>query len=59
LITTTGSELHRPLAIVYIGGFFFAIFLRLIMVPVLYETLEGLGRQRDNGRISAPLSGEG
>jgi cobalt-zinc-cadmium resistance protein CzcA len=41
LITTTGSELHRPLAVVYIGGFFFAIFLRLIMVPVLYETLMG------------------
>jgi cobalt-zinc-cadmium resistance protein CzcA len=45
LITTTGSELHRPLAVVYIGGFFFAIFLRLIMVPVLYETLMGWGRQ--------------
>ena len=45
LITTTGSELHRPLAIVYIGGFFFAIFLRLIMVPVLYETLMAWGRQ--------------
>jgi cobalt-zinc-cadmium resistance protein CzcA len=46
LITTTGSELHRPLAVVYIGGFFFAIFLRLIMIPVLYETLEGIGRKR-------------
>jgi len=45
LITTTGSELHRPLAVVYIGGFFFAIFLRLIMVPVLYETLMAWGRQ--------------
>jgi cobalt-zinc-cadmium resistance protein CzcA len=44
LITTTGSELHRPLAVVYIGGFFFAIFLRLIMVPVLYETLMAWGR---------------
>ncbi len=37
LIQTTGSELHRPLAVVYIGGFFFAILLRLIIVPVLYE----------------------
>lgn len=46
LITTTGSELHRPLAVVYIGGFFFAIFLRLIIVPVLYETLEGVARKR-------------
>jgi cobalt-zinc-cadmium resistance protein CzcA len=39
LIVTTGSELHRPLAVVYIGGFFFAILLRLFIVPVLYETL--------------------
>ena len=37
LIVTTGAELHRPLAVVYIGGFFFAIFLRLFIVPVLYE----------------------
>jgi cobalt-zinc-cadmium resistance protein CzcA len=46
LITTTGSELHRPLAVVYIGGFFFAIFLRLVMVPVLYETLMSWGPKR-------------
>jgi cobalt-zinc-cadmium resistance protein CzcA len=39
LIKTTGAELHRPLAVVYIGGFFFAILLRLIVVPLLYETL--------------------
>jgi cobalt-zinc-cadmium resistance protein CzcA len=42
LIVTTGSELHRPLAVVYIGGFFFAILLRLIVVPVLYETFARL-----------------
>jgi cobalt-zinc-cadmium resistance protein CzcA len=39
LIVTTGAELHRPLAVVYVGGFFFAIILRLIVVPVLYETM--------------------
>jgi len=39
LIVTTGAELHRPLAVVYIGGFFFAILLRLFIVPILYETL--------------------
>ena len=38
LAVTTGAELHRPLAVVYIGGFFFAILLRLFVVPVLYET---------------------
>lgn len=42
---TTGSELHRPLAVVYIGGFFFAILLRLIMVPLLYEVLVKLERK--------------
>jgi len=46
LIRTTGSELHRPLAVVYIGGFFCAIFLRLIMVPVLYDTLEKIGERK-------------
>ncbi len=41
LIETTGAELHRPLAVVYIGGFFFAILLRLIIVPALYCTFMG------------------
>jgi cobalt-zinc-cadmium resistance protein CzcA len=50
LIVTTGSELHRPLAVVYIGGFFFAILLRLVVVPVLYETMGGLAaRGRPQG----------
>lgn len=47
LIVTTGAELHRPLAVVYIGGFFFAILLRLIVVPVLYETLAKLGAKKN------------
>jgi cobalt-zinc-cadmium resistance protein CzcA len=45
LIVTTGAELHRPLAVVYIGGFFFAILLRLIVVPVLYEALAKLTKK--------------
>jgi len=45
LTVTTGAELHRPLAVVYIGGFFFAILLRLIVVPVLYEALARLGKK--------------
>ncbi len=44
LIVTTGAELHRPLAVVYVGGFFFAILLRLFIVPVLYEALARLGK---------------
>ena len=45
LIVTTGAELHRPLAVVYIGGFFFAILLKMILVPVLYEALARLGKK--------------
>lgn len=46
LSVSTGAELHRPLAVVYIGGFFFAILLRLIVVPALYEFLSSLGKER-------------
>jgi len=46
LIVTTGAELHRPLAVVYIGGFFTAILLRLIVVPILYETLAKLAGKK-------------
>jgi len=46
LSRSTGSELHRPLAVVYVGGFFFAIVLRLIVVPVLYETLGSFSMKR-------------
>jgi len=37
LSRSTGAELHQPLAVVYIGGFFVAIFLRPFIVPILYE----------------------
>jgi cobalt-zinc-cadmium resistance protein CzcA len=33
----TGSELHRPLAVVYIGGFLGAILIRMVAMPVLFE----------------------
>jgi cobalt-zinc-cadmium resistance protein CzcA len=44
LSSSTGAELHRPLAIVYIGGFLFAILLRLGAVPALYEVFARLCR---------------
>lgn len=47
LIVSTGAELHKPLAVVYIGGFFFAILLRLIVVPVMYEFFAGLEKKRN------------
>jgi cobalt-zinc-cadmium resistance protein CzcA len=46
LIETTGAELHRPLAVVYIGGFFFAILLRLLIVPALYYTMMSYDERR-------------
>ncbi len=41
---STGSELHRPLAIVYIGGFIGAIVIRMIAMPVLFESAMRLAR---------------
>ena len=35
---STGAELHKPLAVVYIGGSLFAILFKMIAVPVLYDT---------------------
>jgi cobalt-zinc-cadmium resistance protein CzcA len=44
---STGSELHRPLAVVYIGGFVGALLLRVFIVPVMYEAMASLfGRSR-------------
>jgi len=34
---SSGSEIHRPLALVYIGGFVVAIFFEQVALPVLYE----------------------
>ena len=42
----TGSELHRPLAMVYIGGFIGAILIRMIAMPVLFEVVGGLSQRR-------------
>lgn len=36
-----GSEIHRPLAVVYIGGFVVAIFFEQVVFPVLYEAVCG------------------
>lgn len=33
----SGSEIHRPLAVVYIGGFVVAIFFEQFVLPILYE----------------------
>ncbi|NQT12331.1 MAG: efflux RND transporter permease subunit, partial [Planctomycetes bacterium] len=43
---TSGSEMHRPLAVVYIGGFVVAIFFEQIVLPVLYEMFARLKKDR-------------
>ncbi|MGD2123623.1 MAG: efflux RND transporter permease subunit [Gemmatimonadota bacterium] len=43
---STGSELHRPLAVVYIGGFLGAIAIRMIAMPVLFEAATEAGRTK-------------
>jgi len=43
---STGSELHRPLAMVYIGGFIGAILIRMVAMPVLYDVGMGWEAQR-------------
>jgi len=44
--TTSGSEIHRPLAVVYIGGFVVAIFFEQIVLPILYQLFARLGGER-------------
>lgn len=46
LSLSTGAEMHRPLAVVYIGGFFFAILIKMVIVPVLYETIGSFVEKR-------------
>jgi len=42
----SGSELHQPLAVVYIGGFLVAIFYEQFVLPVLYEVFSGLKQEK-------------
>ena len=44
LSNSTGAELHRPLAIVYIGGFLFSLVVRRFVMPVLLQRLARLCR---------------
>ena len=44
--SASGSELHKPLAVVYIGGFLVAIFYEQFVLPVLYEVLTNLRKER-------------
>ena len=41
LATSAGAEVQRPLATVVVGGILSSTFLTLILLPALYEWLEG------------------
>ena len=44
--SATGAEIHRPLAVVYIGGFIVAIFFEQFILPILYEIFAKVGEER-------------
>jgi heavy metal efflux system protein len=48
IATGAGAEVQRPLATVVIGGILSSTFLTLVLIPVLYEWVEG----RTNGTVS-------
>ena len=50
--TTSGSEMHRPLAVVYIGGFVVAIFFEQIVLPILYEMFSRLKTEQLAGKAT-------
>jgi cobalt-zinc-cadmium resistance protein CzcA len=39
-LTDAGAEVQRPLAVVVIGGLLSSTFLKLVLLPVLYEWME-------------------
>jgi hypothetical protein len=41
IATGAGAEVQRPLATVVIGGILSSTFLTLVLIPVLYEWVEG------------------
>ncbi len=44
--SATGAEIHRPLAVVYIGGFIVAIFFEQFILPILYEIFAKIRKER-------------
>jgi cobalt-zinc-cadmium resistance protein CzcA len=51
----TGAELHKPLAVVYLGGFLGALLVRMIVMPVLFEMFVGFTINGDGARVRARL----
>jgi len=61
LATGAGAEVQRPLATVVIGGIISSTFLTLVLLPVLYQWMEGSKSKtqssRFDGQISVPTDG--
>lgn len=55
LSETAGAEVQRPLATVVIGGLVSATLLTLVVLPVLYRSLERYAGRKISGRISPAL----
>jgi hydrophobic/amphiphilic exporter-1 (mainly G- bacteria), HAE1 family len=55
LIQGEGMELRAPLAIPVIGGLLVATMLTLLVVPVLYQMVEGWSLRRSEARTAAPV----
>ena len=43
---SAGAEVQRPLATVVIGGLFTSTMLTLVLLPVLYAIVAGLGKRK-------------
>jgi len=54
--TGPGAEVQRPLAIVVIGGLLTSTFLKLVLLPVLYDWVE---RRTRKAGVSAALVNAG
>jgi cobalt-zinc-cadmium resistance protein CzcA len=54
LATGTGAEVQRPLATVVIGGVLSSTFLTLVLLPVLYQWVEG--RKDSKSKVQTPKS---
>jgi cobalt-zinc-cadmium resistance protein CzcA len=52
LSTSAGAEVQRPLATVVIGGILSSTFLTLLLLPVLYDWVEGRDRASEIPRQS-------
>lgn len=54
----TGKELERPLAHVILGGLFTSTFLNMVVIPTLYNKIEGIRERRAAKKVDAQKQSE-